>query len=775
MDGENAVTNGVKEEDLVEEEWVTEEYEEPEEFSSQTIKKTQTFVIVGVKDPRSEEQVSLYRAIADGIVSQSRGIYIDPITGHTMPIPEAMAKGLIMVEYTNEHVEEGDLIKNGILRIHAANDIFNYSVLSVVDPNTGQKISLKDAVDKGVIDQVHGMYVNPKTGIKIPISAAAEKGFLEVDKMDVKRRETKENEVKSNSGILVESVYDLKSKKMLQGDEALKSGLIDVNNGFYVNPLTNERIALSDAIKRGFVKGKFGVDQGDHDVIVSSIAVDLKRHPSLENLLKKENSSVQNNKSKSPSESILDKLALESALDPLIKGVFDKGAKKEITLKEAVENGMLQLDELSVMDEKGRRKDLARATADGYLSPLTTQNLIKSLESHSLTHALESPKVNVKNKASIGQSLCEAIKRGDIDPELIFYKDQPTHMLMSVDAAIRNGKWNSETGKVSDPYQNKEVILLDAISGGVIDPDVNHKKVASEVSGLQMICKSKLANVKGIKDTLTDQEMTIEEAIQNGTLNLSHAEYVDRKTGKHLAIGEAVVSDLIDADVGKQLLIAISNNSLGHAIDNGIVDITTGKAVEPSKNIKIPLKEAFVLGLLDAASTYFVDTLGHKIVSFQSAIEAGQFDLDSGRFLDGKTHLDVGLLTAVNNDIIRPHIDVNEFITCPLSVKDFLAQNKNSVITLPSGRLLDVRQAVANGFLSADSLLNLDAVSGQGSLLEHADIIDTLLSQYQLLDWLTGLEKQLVTAGVCDDNISKLNTSLLENKVNFKNGKFQIK
>ena len=173
-----------------EEQWVvSEEIEETEEFSSQTIKQTQTFIIVGVLDPRSQEHVSMYRAIADGILSQSRGIYIDPITGVSMPIPEAMAKGLIQVEYTNTHVEEGDLIKRGILLVNGSHDVVSYSVRSVTDPNSGEKISLKDAVDRGIIDQVNGMYVNPKTGMKIPVSVAVEKGFLEVDKVDVKRRE----------------------------------------------------------------------------------------------------------------------------------------------------------------------------------------------------------------------------------------------------------------------------------------------------------------------------------------------------------------------------------------------------------------------------------------------------------------------------------------------------------------------------------------------------------------------------------------------------------
>ena len=43
-----------------------------EEVSEQTIRETQTFVIKGVHDPRSDSVISIYEAIADGIISQTQ-------------------------------------------------------------------------------------------------------------------------------------------------------------------------------------------------------------------------------------------------------------------------------------------------------------------------------------------------------------------------------------------------------------------------------------------------------------------------------------------------------------------------------------------------------------------------------------------------------------------------------------------------------------------------------------------------------------------------------
>ena len=72
-----------------------------EEIVQATSKETKTFTIVGVIDPRDDETISIYRAICEGIISQRQGLYINPDTQESMPIPDAMNKGLILVEFTD--------------------------------------------------------------------------------------------------------------------------------------------------------------------------------------------------------------------------------------------------------------------------------------------------------------------------------------------------------------------------------------------------------------------------------------------------------------------------------------------------------------------------------------------------------------------------------------------------------------------------------------------------------------------------------------------------
>ena len=45
-----------------------------------------------------------------------------------MPIPEAMNKGLILVEYSNKKVEAGELIKRGFIRTTTSLEVVTYCV-----------------------------------------------------------------------------------------------------------------------------------------------------------------------------------------------------------------------------------------------------------------------------------------------------------------------------------------------------------------------------------------------------------------------------------------------------------------------------------------------------------------------------------------------------------------------------------------------------------------------------------------------------------------------
>ena len=107
----------------------------------------------GVVDPQTQDTISIYRAINRGIINQTKGVYLNPATKEVIPIPEAMSQGLILVEYTNKHIENDD-IKRGVITTRNVKETVSYSIRGVIDPISGETITVAEAVKLGVIDQV---------------------------------------------------------------------------------------------------------------------------------------------------------------------------------------------------------------------------------------------------------------------------------------------------------------------------------------------------------------------------------------------------------------------------------------------------------------------------------------------------------------------------------------------------------------------------------------------------------------------------------------------
>ena len=168
--------------------------------------------------------------------------------------------------------------------------------------------------------------------------------------------------------------------------------------------------------------------------------------------------------------------------------------------------------------------------------------------------------------------------------------------------------------------------------------------------------------------------------------------------------------------------------------------------------------------MLDASGIFFVDAQDHKLASFQSAMADGRYDANTGRFLDEKTHVGVGMLTAVNNDLIRPYINAEEYLPNSTSIKELLAQGKDVSISLPNGRDIDLKKAVESGLLNPDTLLVVDPTTGAVSLKQANDFIDgaNVLTDEQslnsssndkqltpLLHWVEDIEA-IVSDGGCE-------------------------
>jgi len=216
----------------------------------------QTFVITGVIDPRTETEISLDRAISEGIINQKEGRYVNPITRESVPIPVAMNAGKIKVELTTVKKSAEKRSDVCLVTIKTYKESRPFTVKAVVDANSDRQMSVQEAQATGILDQAKGVYINKSTGDRLSLADALDSGLLivEFDQSDAKNGNGDSSQDVVSKTYAIRAVVDVKNKKRLSFKEALETGLINTDSGSYHNNSTDEDIYLADAIRKGFIK-----------------------------------------------------------------------------------------------------------------------------------------------------------------------------------------------------------------------------------------------------------------------------------------------------------------------------------------------------------------------------------------------------------------------------------------------------------------------------------------------------------------------------------------
>ena len=141
--------------------------------------------------------------------------------------------------------------------------------VGVTDPTSGEEISLREAIDRGIVDQSRGTYNNPRTGVSVPIPVAVNQGRIKVEVVQTLETEERRQDLglitirttNETRPFHVERVIDAKSDKEYSLEKAVKKGLLDQENGLYKNTDTGDMMSISDAVDSGLVIVSF--DEGD--------------------------------------------------------------------------------------------------------------------------------------------------------------------------------------------------------------------------------------------------------------------------------------------------------------------------------------------------------------------------------------------------------------------------------------------------------------------------------------------------------------------------------
>ncbi|ESO10102.1 hypothetical protein HELRODRAFT_73191, partial [Helobdella robusta] len=213
--------------------------------------ENQTFIITGVMDTKSEEEISLDDAIEKGIINQTEGKYYDTKKRSSLPIPVAMSEGKIKVEKVDIKKSAEKVKDIGLITITVIKESRPYKLKGVIDTRNDQKLSVEEATKCGILDQKNSQYKDLVSGSVISLADALDSGLLIVEFQPINGNGSATALTKTYA---VSAVVDMLNNQKYTFSEAVRAGLINADDGSYLDRRTNTNVYIGDAIKESYLK-----------------------------------------------------------------------------------------------------------------------------------------------------------------------------------------------------------------------------------------------------------------------------------------------------------------------------------------------------------------------------------------------------------------------------------------------------------------------------------------------------------------------------------------
>ena len=676
------------------------------------VRETKTFILKGVIHPVTKKRMTLPEAIAAGVVNESEGLYVNPATGETMPIHEAIEKGLMIAELTSA-MAETDVDVNKV----TTTKLTTLSVTAVLDPRTGKIISVTKAIAEGILDQSRGLYVNPQTGESMALSDAIDKRLILAESPEAMSDDPLEraeissihitDETEEYEAMLVEdissetvtlsiqSVVDPRTMEMVSYDDAVSSGILNIKTGSYVNPLTHETMTITSAMEKGLIHGEVTSKTREDEIMRCLVSADVG-------------------------------FPLDS-----ITSVIDTRTGKEISLMKAVQQGLINKDSGTYVDKKtGEEVELQEALERGLIQQSKHSDaaqLEKSMEEEDAFEArmltprsphdpsqpwskvdMEVEKTTVVDEPS--SLMSSEVLHYSTDMESKITQDQapvaPPALGLSYEEALRLGVINSQTGTVRDPATSTVVSLDKAIAAGIIDVDkpavtdpttqkslslheCMEKHIVNPVTGKLDTGKADSQGFSNIRSTKQVLPMNLLDAVAGGLFDSSTAKFLEPKSGQKYSLQSALNNDVIDG-----ALVTVKSAPRGErvvlkqAVRKGMIDGKTAQVLDKKGNRWVPLPEAIQMGLvqnaLDEEMGSVADPHSGQQVPLGQAIASGALPSENLTVLDTRTGEQVTMDVAYRRGLVDRSGNVQDKMTGQkTSAQDALKMGLLAVVGAP--------------------------------------------------------------------------------------------
>ncbi|BFZ22115.1 hypothetical protein BsWGS_25154 [Bradybaena similaris] len=736
------------------------------------ISEVKNFVIAGVEDPRTKQRLTISQALSRGVLNKEFGTYNNLETGQFMPIAEAVSRGLISVEYGDASASSG-FQNGGTDGLGSLNSIETktFAVSGVVDPRTGETISVKEAIVSGLLDSKTGKFHNPVTGEELSLLDAVSAGYLMADAALLDDEDAVDGPMhRSYTSIVLEDVKYKVSRVInsLTGqemslEEAVRAGFIDPVLGIYKNPRTGEVMSIEEAMKQGLIKGRPFDSKKDRD---TSGVLTFQQLQVRKQTFKAGEPSLTNGELDRPdqNEVLLDKLRAAVGASKLT--VVDPKTGKSVSLEDAVDSGVIDLASGVFRTQAGDSISLMEACARGLIDSSLLEEILKAYKDSSLGRLISSgefdPETGLVTDLTTGktQTLQAAVQNKVIDPDSTFFYDLAQNKVLSLTQAIESGRLDEKSGQMINSATGERLSVSQAEVSKQICSEINADEIVERAESLALLRGCMDTSIRGIKIPSISDMASVEEAVTLGAVQIPKSCYADETSVGVVTLQLAVEMERVEPSVALALFSAFNRHSLEQEIATGLIDPKSGKYINPNTKQKVPVDAAKRAGISNPDYVYLVDQQTGNITTLGALVEEGKFDPASGQFIDGASGQTMSLQEAIARGFIIPSVEPEKYVDTSSALKDLIDSGKvnpRAVDFVAANDLrMSLRDALANGFLTMGSRVTVDPETGDVHLVSDEAVVQSLVEVKENSDWLSDVEKVLASQGQPSERLERL-------------------
>ncbi|GFN99913.1 microtubule-actin cross-linking factor 1 [Plakobranchus ocellatus] len=777
-----------------------------------------TFAISEVVDPKTGEIISAKEAIEAGLIDPKTGTFRNPVTGEEMSLLEAIRANYVIADPALLAALDQDNSPGAPGQGYTSCELedVKYKISGVLDPSTGQIVSLEEAIQDGIIDADSGLYKNPVTGEVMPIEKAIEQGLINARPFNPKM------DKESDDDILTVPQFRIKRMTFTAGEPGLLTstkpdpeevlldelrGKTDIDQVTVGDPWNlDKQVPLEDAVEMGLVslaedsynpgavkKGKGpatslknAVDAGliTPEEVKKALRANNVRSPGHLNdmldLFDPETGLVTDPKT---GKTLPMKAAVNSGMvDPQKTFIFDQPSNKVMSVADAVREGILDADSFTSAPARGLESDmedgvngellssrslpLVEACKAGYIEPPNLKEILGAYEAHTLSNPIDQglfdPETGLVTDPNTGQMLTlkAAIEAGIIDPDMTFFFDLASNRVTSLALASKEGRLDEVSGKIIKlDGTGASMSVKDAIAAGEISPTIDPAKLAEKAESLALLRGCMDTGLKGFKVPGKNDMVSVEEAVMLGALLVPKAAYCDEDGVGTVSLPQAVQMERISPEAALQIFSALDKHSLEQEIANGSLDPRTGKFIDPATGRQVPIDQGESIGH-NPDYIFLVDDETGNVTSLGALIEAGKFDPTSGKFISANSGKQMGLEDAMAEGMIVPRLEGERYIDTSQPLKDLVDSGqvnpRTADFVAANGLRMSLRDGLANGFLTLGSRVKVNPETGDVVLVSDEVVVQSLVEVKENSDWLVDIERALASHGKPSEKLNRL-------------------